>query len=248
MNSRLVVLTRDEAGNAVWRRQLEAHGLAIYGLPCIETAAAELTPDIERTFEHIRDYHWLVFSSAAGVRYFLELMSKLGLPLRALTGAWIAAVGTQTADAIRSLGLPVTFTPSRQTASTLAQELKRVKSRRILFLRTGIAADEPIAILRGRSADVTDLPIYQTLPREDPDPGFNQLVRDHEISHIVFASPSAVHGFGLRLADPIVLELAHDLPTVAIGPTTAQAAEQAGFRQLHVAARPSVSAILKLLS
>jgi len=245
----MVVLTRDEPGNAAWRRRLETHGLAIYELPCIVTAAADLTPNIEDTLSHIRDFNWLVFTSAAGVRYFLELMSGLGLPLRALTGAWIAAVGVQTADAIRSLGLPVTFTPSRGTAATLAQELKRVKSRRILFLRTSIGADEPIAILRGRSADVTDLPVYQTRPREDPDPGFYQLVRDRDISRLVFASPSAVQGFGLRLAtEPVVLELAHELPVVAIGPTTAAAAEAAGFRQLHVAEQPSVSAILELLS
>lgn len=248
MSDNLVVLTRDSTGNAAWRAQLERHGLSIYELPCIETTAATPTPEIEQAFDHIKDYSWLIFTSPTGVRYFLELAATMGLPLRSIAGTWIATVGLQTADALRSLGLPVTFVPSRQTAATLARELKKVKSRQILFLRTGLGATEPVEILRSRSAKVTDLTIYQTLPVTDPDPGFNQLIRDGDIGRLIFASPSAVHGFTQRVGDPVVLELARNTPAVAIGPTTAQAATAAGFRRLHTAAKPSVSAIMELLS
>lgn len=248
MSDNLVVLTRDNSGNAAWRPQLERHGLSIYELPCIETAAAEPTPEIEQAFDHIKNFSWLIFTSPTGVRYFLELAATMGLPLRSIAGTWIAAVGLQTADALRSLGLPVTFVPSRQTAATLARELKKVKSRHILFLRTGIGAGEPVEILRSRSAKVTDLAVYQTIPLTDPDPGFNQLMRDGDIGRLIFASPSAVHGFTRRVSDPVVLELALETPAVAIGPTTASAASESGFRRLHTAQKPSVSAIMELLS
>lgn len=248
MSDKLVVLTRHESGNAAWRPQLERHGLTIYELPCIETTVAEPTPEIEQAFERIKDYSWLIFTSPAGVSYFVELAAALGLPLRSIAGTWIAAVGHQTADTLRSLGLPVTFVPSRGTAATLARELKKVKSRHILFLRTSIGASDPIDILRSRSAKVTDLAVYQTVPITAPDPGFNQLLRDGDIGRLIFASPSAVHGFAQRVNDSVVFELALNLPTVAIGPTTAAAASEAGFRRLIAADKPSVSAIVDLLS
>jgi uroporphyrinogen-III synthase len=247
-SDKFVTLTRDERGNRAWRASLEEKGIPVYELPCIETNLTPLTPAIQDTLSRFTDFHWVILTSAAGVRHFAQLVVNAGLGRRHLTSVWYAAVGAQTADAIKSLGLVVRFTPSEANASTLARELKQVKSRQILLLHTNIAPPEAADILRRRSANVTVLPIYQTVPVTAPDPGFNQLLRDGSIGHLVFASPSAVDGIQRRLADPVALELARDIPAIAFGPGIAAALGDAGFRDIRTTSGPSLSAVIEQLT
>lgn len=248
MPPKFIALTRDVTGNQLWGEIMQARGVPVYRLPCIEIQPSPLTPHIQAALERFASYQWAVFTSAMGVKRFAELAVEAGLDRRLLTAAWYAAVGHQTADALKSLGLVVRFTPSTANAATLARELKRVKSRQILLLRTSIAPPEAADILRGRGAHVIDLPIYQTLPVTDPDPGFAQLLREGSVGGLVFASPSAVDGFMHRLADPVALELARDVPSAALGPTVAAALSSHGFRAVRTAPRPSLEAALEVLA
>jgi uroporphyrinogen III methyltransferase/synthase len=227
---------------------MQSRGLKVYHLPCIEIQPTPLSPEIQDALEQFTAYQWAVFTSAAGVKRFAELAVEAGLDRRKLTAAWYAAVGNQTADALKFLGLVVKFTPSESNAATLARELKRVKSRQILLLRTSIAPPEAADILRRRGAHVIDLPIYQTLPVTEPDPGFTQLLREGSVSGLVFASPSAVTGFVQRLSDPVALELARDIPSAAIGPTVAATLSGHDFRAVRTAPRPSLEAALEVLA
>lgn len=248
MSDKFVVITRTSAGNQTWRPLLENKGRTVYDLPCIETTPTPLTPEIHDAFSRFGEFDWVIFTSAAGVQHFAQLAVDSGLNRRHLTSVWYAAVGPQTGDAIRSLGLGVAFTPSEANAATLARELKKVKSRRILLLHTSIAPPEAAQILRGRSATVTSLPIYRTTPIADPDAGFNQLLREGSVGHIVFASPSSVDGFTRRVADPVALELARDLPAIAIGESVAAELAAGGFRQIHISTRPSLEAVMEQLA
>jgi uroporphyrinogen-III synthase len=247
-NDNFVTLTRDERGNRAWRTSLEQQGIQVYELPCIETIPSPLTPTIQDALSRFTDFHWVVLTSAAGVRHFAQLVVDAGLSRRQLTNVRYAAVGAQTAEAIKSLGLVVRFTPSEANAANLARELKQVKSRQILLLHTNIAPPEAADILRRRSANVTVLPIYQTVPVTQPDLGFNQLLRDGSIGHLLFASPSAVDGIQRRLADPVTLELARGIPAIAFGPAIAAALEAAGFRDIRTASDPSLSAVIEQLA
>jgi uroporphyrinogen III methyltransferase/synthase len=241
----LIVLTRDTTGNQAWRAQLERHGAGIYELPCLETLASSPTPDIQAAFDRIHEFSWLVFPNPTSVQYFMELATELGHGLRSFTGAWIAAHDHGTADVIKSLGLVVNFVPSRPDGAILGRELKRVKSRHILVVRSTPGEHPATSILRGRSSQVTDLPVFQTRPVTTPDLDFHDLIRAGHIAHIVFASPSSVVGFLHRVTDQVALELARTAPVVAIGEATVEALTQAGFRNVIVAEQPSVRSILQ---
>ena len=229
----MIVLTRDEAGNAAWQRQFDAAGIETYNLPAIETSVSDITPEIEEALMHLGNYSWIIFPSPVAAQHFAELTAELGLPLRNVTKSWIATDSQNTADIIRAMKLVVAFVPSRPHPGVLAKELKRVKSRDILYLRTHHGPAETVDILRTRSARVTDLAVSQARPLIERDLGLGQLLRDGEITRLVFAQPASVEGFWNRVGESVALEVARGLPAVAIGDDVAQSLAAADFRDIR---------------
>jgi uroporphyrinogen III methyltransferase/synthase len=244
MGERLVVLTRDAQGNRVWRRQLEAYGAPVYELECVEYGPAPLNNDIESALSRIKQYAWIIFTSPESVTYLLDHAAELGIGPRAFTSAWIATSNIQTADVLKSLGLVVHFMPSRPDAATLARELKRVKSRDHLVLRSSPSAGEPADTLRQRSGRVTDLRLYTAQPLGTPDPGLRQLLVDGDIAQLVFDSSEAIAGFTYRVADPVALAHARRLPAVAIGPGAAATLRHAGFTDVRPVTQATVRSLI----
>ena len=233
-----VVLTRSPAGNKTWAAHLATHGIPTYSLPTISTQRVRLTPELKRTFENLDQFDWIIFTSAAGVHYAQALGAS---PTDAARPA-VAVVGDRTAASARQAGWRINFQPSLADAATLAKELSPIEGRNIVILQTNIATDELAAALRRHGATVTNLAVYQTKLRSEYDPALSQLLAGGDVLCLTFASPSAVRGFTNRLT-PADLALAMSLPAVAIGPRVAESLNQAGFANIHVAARPDVESI-----
>lgn len=236
------MLTRTAANNRTWAAYLSKFGVRTYSLPTIVTKQANPTPELEQILRHLEQFDWLIFTSAAGVRHTHTLLKRLGVSLTNAKRPAVATIGDQTATEAEQAGWRVASLPSQAEAITLAKELAPVEGKSILILRADIATEQLPAMLRSRGGTVTDLVVYQTQLRTDPDPTFSQLLQEGRIRCITFASPSAVHGFTQRVL-PNDLHLARVLPVIAIGSTTALALEQAGFSQMRVASHPSIQAI-----
>jgi uroporphyrinogen-III synthase len=151
-------------------------------------------------------------------------------------------LGDQTAAAAHALGLEVSFTPSQPNSQTLAAELPEAAGRLILILQANLADPAIAETLRARGAQTTNLTAYTTHPLSEPDPKAAQLLQANHIDAIIFASPSAVHGFARRLPDP-AQQAARQIPAIAIGPSVAATLTQAGFNHVYTAAGPNLSAI-----
>ncbi|HEY4160752.1 MAG TPA: uroporphyrinogen-III synthase [Candidatus Saccharimonadales bacterium] len=241
-----VALTRSAAGNAAWSARLQAAGVQIYSLATIETVPLELAAQTKTTLKQLSDFDWIVFTSAASVRYFLSALNQLGIKLPA-TGLHVAAIGLQTARLLEENGIRVDFRPSRSTGVALGEELNPVQGRRILLPRSKIASGELPAQLRKQGGEVTALPLYTTRLIDAPDTVFARQLAAASIDCIIFASPSAVRGFFRRIAGPELLQKTKLIPVIAIGPTTAQALQHGGFQHIHVSREPSPDGILEIL-
>ncbi|HUD11422.1 MAG TPA: uroporphyrinogen-III synthase [Candidatus Saccharimonadia bacterium] len=244
----LTVLTRDQAGNQIWRDQLTACGISSYSLDCIIRSVAKVTPELTTIFRSLATCDWVIFTSAAGVTYFRQLCAALNVSTKSLDSLRIATVGNETANAAKKLGIQAAFIPVVQNAQTLARDLPDVAGRRVVLMRSDIAFQDPIDILRERAAIVTNVAVYRTSSVTSPDPEFSKLMQQEKIGCIVFASPSAVTGFFCRIQERTVVSRALSLPVVASGPTTAASLTQHGFRKIRIAAHPTLTAIRSLLS
>ena len=150
----------------------------------------------------------------------------------------LATVGTATARALeRGSGRRVDLVPPVQRAAALASAFSAQASspQRVLVAQADIASPELVDALRESGHDVTVVEAYRTATVE-PDPAAVDTA-----DAVVFASGSAVEGwyraFGTD-APPLV---------VAIGPTTAAAADRFGLKVSAVAADHSLDGLVSEL-
>jgi uroporphyrinogen III methyltransferase/synthase len=113
------------------------------------------------------------------------------------------------------------------TGARLAEALGAVAGKRVLLARARRASADLPRILRARGAEVTDVPVYETVegPESARGPLAEALTRG--IGAIVFTSGSTVRGFARLAGDPA--HILRGTTVLAIGPTTAAVARLAGL-------------------
>ena len=161
-------------------------------------------------------YDWIVFTSANGVRAFGERLES-----RVLRMPRIAAVGKQTAEALRHFALHASAVPGEFLGDRIAAVLGDVRGRRILLVRPENAPVELPASLRARGALVEEVSAYRTAPAAAGEP-----LRLNEVDAITLASGSAAKQLAVRLAGQVVPE---HVCMACIGPSTADVAQAAGL-------------------
>jgi uroporphyrinogen III methyltransferase/synthase len=243
---KLVVLTRDEDGNRLWKTQLTKRHITVYELTCIETAALADSPRAQQVLQNLSDVNWLIFTSAQGVNYFAGLLESSVIDRRTLAKLKIAAVGRTTSDAVTARGLVVSFTPTRADARSLASQLPHVKNHPVLIIGSTLHDPKTSDILASRGAHVETLAVYETRLVTSPVPEFEMLLSSSRIAQVIFASPSAVTAYCERLS-PEALSRALTVPAIAIGPTTTSSLKSQGFAHIATAPSPSVVEIVKLI-
>jgi uroporphyrinogen-III synthase len=220
-------------------RDLDDAGLMPVLVP---TIAVELEPaggELDRCTRRLAAYVWVVVTSANGARAILA--AAVRAVVAPAQSRW-AVVGPATRRVLEREGIAVGLQPSQSSAIALAAELPIRPRDRVLVVR-GDLADEDLALaLRARGAEVDDVVAYRT--REAPDSSrvlLRRAVAEGPISAVVFTSGSTVRGLvALGRAESIDVI---SIPSVCIGPETADDARAAGFRILAVSPTPDAAAL-----
>lgn len=242
-----VVITRSRRGNAALAEMLRAGGFSPVPVDTLEFAPPEDWTKVDARLTSLQEFHWLLFTSATGARFFLERMKRLSLKLPWQGRPAVAAVGEGTASALRKEGVRVEFVPSTFTAQSLAEQLPRGRGGDVLILRAEEGDPEMVPILERDGFKVTDLAIYRTSPLVGGGEDAGRAVRGADA--IVFASPSAVEAFAASLDPPVAASpLARSLPAFCIGPVTASAARERGFERVLTPETHTLESLLQCLS
>ena len=116
----LVTRGREQAGELCAR--LAAAGAVPVAVPLIGIAPLEDTRDLDAAIERLASYHWLVFASANGVKFFMKRLEAMRMGKPWTPGApRVAAVGPGTAEALRRHGISVDLVPAVHTGIALAE-------------------------------------------------------------------------------------------------------------------------------
>jgi uroporphyrinogen III methyltransferase/synthase len=130
----LVTRPRAQAGEMV--RRLEELGARTSLLPAVEVLPPADWSIVDRAIAALSLYHWLVFTSANGVHFFLRRLREVGRDLRALGGLRLAAIGPATAAALREYHLEPDLIPDEYRSESLAAALREpVRGQRVLLAR-----------------------------------------------------------------------------------------------------------------
>ena len=204
--------------------------------------AARPSAEVDAVLAGIEDYALVCLTSPNGAALLMEALDRGGRDARALAGATVAAIGPGTAAELRRHGIAPDVVPERSVAEALVEALGGVEvhGRRVLVARASEARDVLPDALAARGADVTVLPLYDTLAAPLSDDALRAAA---EADYVTFTSSSTVRFFmaGIDGHFPASARV------VSIGPVTSATAREAGL-EVHVeAAQHDVDGVVAAL-
>jgi uroporphyrinogen III methyltransferase/synthase len=245
-----VVITRavDQADSLV-------EGLAQLGAIPIRFPTIQVAPILENrlldaALSCLESYDWVIFTSVNGVRYVVDRLLALSLPVRALNQARVGAIGAVTGAALTRSGVKVDLIPHDYVAESLFERLNILGSlatQRFLLLGAEAARPTLRESLRERGAAVDEISVYRTLKASPSLAEFKAVRSGVEV--VTFTSPLTAAYFSELLREDAD-RLAVDAVAACIGPVTAHAVAEIGlpFRHRLIAESYTVAGLLSALT
>ena len=243
----LVTRTRRQASSLA--EALRAEGAVPLLLPAIEIERRADPEVVGRSLARLRrgEYGWVVFSSENAVGAYFDLLHEAGDDARIFAGAQLAAVGKATAGGLAGHGLSADLVPERASGEGVAKALAElgVAGQRVLVPRAERARPELVDGLRAAGAEVDEVTLYLAAPPAEPPAEVLASVRAGEVGAVTFTSSSTVR----NLATLLDGELAplQSAVVACIGPSTAEAAVEAGLLPDVIADEQSVDGLVAAL-
>jgi uroporphyrinogen III methyltransferase / synthase len=194
-------------------------------------------------------YQWIGFTSVNAVRAIREKFEEYGLDARAFAGIKVAAVGEQTAAALRAFGIMPDLVPEgEQSAEGLAAAWPAYDDvldpiNRVLLPRADIATEGLLATLTELGWEAEDVTAYRTVRAAPPPAPVREAIKGGGFDAVLFTSSSTVRNLIGIAGKP------HAVTVIAcIGPQTAKTAAEFGLRVDVIADRPSIPALVEALA
>ncbi len=222
---RCCVVTRPEHQADKIRDMLWNLGAEVLTQPAVEITPPPDWRDVDAAIAKRDAFDWLVFSSANGVRFFLERMEQLGQDARALGRAKIAAIGPGTAEELRRFRIRPDLVPPEYRAESLADTiLSRGEGNRYLLIRASRGRPTLAETLSRAGADVQQVVAYINRDIEAPHPEIVARIREGSVDWMTVTSSS--------IARALVKLFGEDLRQVklaSISPITSSVLRELGF-------------------
>ena len=239
---RIVVTRAREQADALSAR-LEALGAHAIELPTIEIRPPADPAPLDRSIANLASYDWLIFTSATGVRRFVERLDASDADLRSLH-ARICAIGPATRAAIEALHLKVDLMGAEYIAEGLLAALAghNLAGTRILLPRAAVARDAVPVELTRRGAHVDVVEAYRTAMPDDA-PARAAEIFARQPDWITFTSSSTVQNF-VAAAGKTALD---GVKVASIGPITSNTARALGIEVTVEAATFTIDGLVEAI-
>ena len=230
---------------------LRARGAVPEQVPTIAVEPPRTPQQMERAVKGLVTgrYQWIGFTSVNAVRAIREKFEEYGLDARAFAGVKVAAVGEQTAEALRAFGIMPDLVPDgEQSAEGLADAWPVYDEvldpiNRVLLPRADIATEGLLTRLTELGWEAEDVTAYRTVRAAPPPAPVREAIKGGGFDAVLFTSSSTVRNLIGIAGKP------HAVTVIAvIGPQTAKTAAEFGLRVDVVAAKPSVSSLVEALA
>lgn len=246
---RRILVTRPRAQADDFAERLFAAGFEPIYFPVIEIQPIENNLALDRAFEKMSCYEWVVFTSVNAVDVVFDRLSSspFGRGVRG-EGVRVAAIGPKTAEALHKHNIEPDFVPEEYVAEAILLGLGNLVGKWVLLPRAEIARKAlPEGIVQAGGI-AHEIAVYKTIPIQPDADGLTALRGGVDV--VTFTSPSTVQNF-VAIAkqnglDPLYLP---NNPLFAcIGPITEQAAREEGITNLIVAEEYTTDGLVKALS
>jgi uroporphyrinogen III methyltransferase/synthase len=245
----LVPRTKEQA--AAVSERLKDYGAVPEEVPTIAVEPPRTPQQMERAVKGLVTgrYQWVAFTSTNAVRAVRERFEEYGLDARAFAGVKIAAVGEQTAGALRDFGIRPDLVPEgEQSAEGLAKEWPPYDDlldpiNRVLLPRADIATETLLARLTEIGWECEDVTAYRTVRAAPPPAPIREAIKGGGFDAVLFTSSSTVRNLVGIAGKP------HAVTVIGvIGPQTAKTAAEFGLRVDVTAPKPSMTALVDAMA
>ena len=238
-----IVVTRAREQVSALTELLRSLGAEVMELPTIAIQPAADYGPLDNAIATLRTYDWLIFTSANGVRFFLDRLDAGSSDLRAIGGR-ICAIGPATRDALERFHLKVDVMAERYVAEGLLDALAGfdLTGARVLIARAAVARDLLPNELVRRGALVDVVEAYRTARPPDLAQRAREVLARHP-HWITFTSSSTVQ----NLVDAVGPEALSGIPTASIGPVTSATLRKHGIQATVEASTYTISGLVQAL-
>lgn len=239
-----IVVTRAREQSSSLVSKLKNMGANVIEAPAI--SVKEINEDkLKHEIENLKSYTHLIFTSANGVKIFMEaLLEKYDV--RALGSIQIYAMGDGTAGELKKYGIKADFVPSRFVAEVFYEEIKdKIKTSDKILLPRALKARPYLSDNLSNICKVKEIFIYDTVI-EDISQEAREALKTLNIDYITFTSSSTVENF-LKLIDDEIIENIKKAKIISIGPITSNTAENNGFKVYREAKIYNIENMIKAI-
>lgn len=241
---RTVLVTRPEKQSTDMVVQLGRLGATAMLQPAIEVSAPEDWAAVDVQLARLSAFDWLVFSSANGVKYFLDRIIATGRDLRALGDCKLAAIGPATTEALAKYHLKADLQPPEYRAESLAAALTQADSPgRCLLLRASRGREVLAEMLTAAGWQVEQTVVYQSTDCTTAEAEVQRALAEGRIDWVTVTSSA--------IARALVQLFGEDLKKsrlAAISPLTASVLTEAGHEPAAVAQEYTTEGILEAIA
>ena len=194
----LVTRPRQQAADMVHR--LIELGAVPFVLPTVEIRDPADWAPVDLALRSLKDYTWVVFTSANGVHAFIKRLKQIRLDLRALGNIRLASIGPKTSEALQGYHLNPDLMPTRFQSEDLAASLRtQVKpTDRVILAR----ADRGREVLREQLSgicQVEQVAVYAQVDAIEGDDEVLDSLRRGEIEFVTLTSSNIARSLLDRL-------------------------------------------------
>lgn len=218
-----ILVTRDRGGNAAFADKIIKQAGNPIKFDTIKIEPLTGRTEFLQALTKFNEYDWIIFTSPNGVRIFFDYLQSLARDARVFASAKIAAIGTQTAAKLNEFGISPDFVPTVFTGEELAKQLiglTNLERKSVLLLRSQLASNELVELLRQAGAEVDNVPLYTTVTEKGDCAWLTEEITKGLIDWLTFTSPSCVRAFFEQIKHDVVKS--GGVKVASIGPVTSE--------------------------
>ncbi|HUL31368.1 MAG TPA: uroporphyrinogen-III synthase [Thermodesulfobacteriota bacterium] len=232
LGGRRILITRARQQSGDFTARLRKLGAEVIEFPTIEMIPPLRWDAVDQAVDRLNSYDWIIFTSANGVTFFWQRLSKEGGPNRFPSSLRVCAIGPATAGRLREKRTSVHYIPKEYIAESILEGFEKIgiRGKRILLARAKKARDVLPKGLRKMGGEVDVVEVYRTIKPKGGSKKLKKLLADGKIDVITFTSSSTVNHFADLLKKEDLKTLLKNTVTACIGPVTAKTAREWGLK------------------
>lgn len=247
LGNKTIVVTRAVGQAEPLIHLLQDLGANVISVPTFEISPVSSWQACDAALQRLDSFDWLIFTSANGVKYFIDRLKDNALDVDRLSQKKIAAVGEKTAGYLQTLKIKVDLIPAEFRAEGLIESFKKqnLSSQKILIIRPEKTRDILKVALEALRHTVEEIAVY----RNQPVAIDTSVINGQQPNVLTFLSPSAVKNFvkafGIKKVNGWV---EGGCLIAAIGKITGQAVKNANFKTHILPKKYTIENLVKEIS